>query len=403
MPAFKYTAFDNRGKKKEGIINADSLSVAISSLKEKGLYPDSIEKISENRKNRVFGFLAKKFFRISQRERADVFFQLATLVNTSMPLTEALTIVAEQTSNKRLKAVLIEIRDKVSEGVKFSEALSNFESVFLKQYIKMIEIAEKTGKLPEILFKIAQREEEKSTFNQKIAPVILYPLFVMLFGTGVVIFLLGYVVPKMQKIFESFHKKLPFITRLLVNIGLFINNYMPIILVLTLTLLIVVNFAYFKIKFFRRKIDAFLLKIPIYRKIAVSQFVSNLSFQLDAFIPLVDAVISSSETIGNVIFKEKLLKAADKINEGVAVEKAFKEAGIFDKMLISSIATGRRSGRLPDFIRRIASYYEKKIDLSIKTTLSVLEPLTILILGTVVGFIVMAIMVPLFSINQLVR
>ena len=403
MPAFKYTAFDNRGKKKEGIINADSLSVAISSLKEKGLYPDSIEKISENRKNRVFGFLAKKFFRISQRERADVFFQLATLVNTSMPLTEALTIVAEQTSNKRLKAVLIEIRDKVSEGVKFSEALSNFESVFLKQYIKMIEIAEKTGKLPEILFKIAQREEEKSTFNQKIAPVILYPLFVMLFGTGVVIFLLGYVVPKMQKIFESFHKKLPFITRLLVNIGLFINNYMPIILVLTLTLLIVVNFAYFKIKFFRRKIDAFLLKIPIYRKIAVSQFVSNLSFQLDAFIPLVDAVISSSETIGNVIFKEKLLKAADKINEGVAVEKAFEEAGIFDKMLISSIATGRRSGRLPDFIRRIASYYEKKIDLSIKTTLSVLEPLTILILGTVVGFIVMAIMVPLFSINQLVR
>ena len=403
MPAFKYTAFDNRGKKREGIINADSLSVAISSLKEKGLYPDSIEKISENRKNRVFGFLAKKFFRISQRERADVFFQLATLVNTSMPLTEALTIVAEQTSNKRLKAVLIEIRDKVSEGVKFSEALSNFESVFLKQYIKMIEIAEKTGKLPEILFKIAQREEEKSTFNQKIAPVILYPLFVMLFGTGVVIFLLGYVVPKMQKIFESINKKLPFITRLLVNIGLFINNYMPIILVLTLTLLIVVNFAYFKIKFFRRKIDAFLLKIPIYRKIAVSQFVSNLSFQLDAFIPLVDAVISSSETIGNVIFKEKLLKAADKINEGVAVERAFEETGIFDKMLISSIATGRRSGRLPDFIRRIASYYEKKIDLSIKTTLSVLEPLTILILGTVVGFIVMAIMVPLFSINQLVR
>ena len=403
MPAFKYTAFDNRGKKREGIVNADSLSAAISSLKERGFYPDTIEKVSDKKENRLLGFLAKRFFRVSQRERADVFFQLATLVNTSMPLTEALTVVAEQTSNKRLKAVLIEIRDKVSEGVRFSEALSNFESIFLKQYIKMIEIAEKTGKLSEILFRIAQREEEKSSFNQKVAPVILYPLFVMLFGTGVVIFLLGYVVPKMQKIFESFHKKLPFITRLLVSIGLFINNYMPIILVLILVLLVVVNLAYFKIKFFRRKIDGFLLKIPIYRKIAVSQFVSNLSFQLDAYIPLVDAVISSSETIGNVIFKEKLSKVAEKVNEGVAVERAFEEAGIFDKMFISSIATGRKSGRLPDFIRRIANYYEKKIDLSVKTTLSVLEPLTILVLGTVVGFIVMAIMVPLFSINQLVR
>ncbi len=403
MPAFKYLAFDNRGKKREGIVSADSLSAAISTLKEKGLYPDTIEKVSDNKSDRVFGVIAKRFFRISQRERADVFFQLATLVNTSMPLTEALTVVAEQSSNKRLKAILVEIRDKVSEGVRFSEALSGFEEVFLKQYIKMIEIAERTGKLPEILFKIAQREEERSSFNQKIAPVVLYPLFVMLFGTGVVIFLLGYVVPKMQKIFESFHQKLPFITRLLVNIGVFINNSMPIILILILVFFLLINVAYLKVEVFRKKIDSFLLKIPIYRKVAVSQFVSNLSFQLDAFIPLVDAVISSSETVGNVVFREKLLKVADKINQGMAVEKAFEEAGIFDKMLISSIATGRKSGRLPDFIRRIANYYEKKIDLNIKTTLSVLEPLTILALGTVVGFIVMAIMVPLFSINQLVR
>jgi len=403
MPAFKYIAFDNRGKKREGIVNADSVSAAISTLKEKGFYPDTIEKVSDDRENKLFSFIAEKFFRVSQRERADVFFQLATLVNTSMPLTEALTVVAEETSNKRLKTVLMEIRDKVSEGVRFSEALSNFESIFQKQYIKMIEIAEKTGKLSDILFKIAQREEEKSSFNQKITPVILYPLFVMLFGAGVVIFLLGYVVPKMQKIFESFHKKLPFITRLLVNIGLFINAYMPIILLLILVFVIVINFAYFKIKFFRKKVDGFLLKISIYRKIAVSQFVSNLSFQLDAFIPFVDAIISSSQTIGNVVFREKLLEVAEKVNEGMAVEKAFEESGIFDRMLISSISTGRKSGRLPDFIRRIANYYEKKIDLSIKTMLSVLEPLTILVLGTVVGFIVMAIMVPLFSINQLVR
>ena len=113
--------------------------------------------------------------------------------------------------------------------------------------------------------------------------------------------------------------------------------------------------------------------------------------------------MTSSEAVGNVVFKEKLKAVSEKINEGVPIEKAFEESGLFDKMFVSSVATGRRSGRLPDFIERISVYYEKRIDTAIKTFLSVLEPATILLLGTIVGFIVMAIMVPLFSINQLVK
>ncbi len=403
MPTFRYVAFDKRGRKKEGFLNAESLSVAVSSLKSKGFYPDSIETISGKKTNRLIGFISARLSKVTQRERADVFFQLATLVNTGMPLTESISIVAEQSSNKRLKDALFQIRDKISEGSKFSEALSEFESIFLKQYIKMIEIAEKTGRLAEILFKISQREEGKSSFNQRIAPVILYPSFVLLFGSAVVIFLLGYVVPKMQKIFESFHKQLPFITKLLVNIGIFIKSYFLFILVSFVLFFLAFDIAYLRIQSFRQRIDKFLLKIPIYKSIAVTQFISNLSFQLDAYIPFVDAVISSADAINNVVFKERLLRVAENINQGMAMEKAFEEAKIFDRMFISSIATGRKSGRLPDFIRRIANYYEKKIDLSTKTTLSVLEPLTILILGTVVGFIVMAIMVPLFSINQLIK
>ncbi len=403
MPAFKYIAFDKNGRKKEGVLEAESISIALNSLKGKGLYPESLDTVAEHKKNGLIGILKKSYTRINQRERADVFFQLATLINTGISLTEALGITAEQLPNKKLKSLLLQIKDRVNEGVKFSEALSDFENVFSKSYVRMIEMAERTGKLSEILFKISQREEEKSSFNQKVAPVILYPLFVMLIGFGVVIFLLGYVVPKMEKIFSSFHKKLPFVTRLLVETGLIVKAYLPAILLFILIISILVNIAYLKWGTFRKKVDAMLLKIPIYRKMAVAHFISNLSFQLNAFIPLVDAVLTSSEALGNVIFKDKLKSVAEKINEGVSIEKAFEESNLFDKMFISSMATGRRSGRLPDFVRRISTYYEKKIDTTIKTFLAVLEPATILILGAIVGFIVMAIMIPLFSINQLVR
>ena len=403
MPTFKYIAFDKNGRKKEGVLEAESMSIALSSLKGKGLYPESLDTVAEQKKSGLIGIIKKSYTRINQRDRADVFFQLATLTNTGISLTEALGITAEQSPNKKLKSILLQIKDRVNEGVKFSEALSDFENVFSKSYVRMIEMAERTGKLSDILFKISQREEEKSSFNQKVAPVILYPLFVMLIGFGVVIFLLGYVVPKMEKIFSSFHKKLPFVTRLLVETGLIVKAYLPAILLFILVVSILVNIAYIRWGAFRKKVDAMLLKIPIYRKMAVAHFISNLSFQLDAFIPLVDAVLTSSEALGNVIFKDKLKSVAEKINEGVSIEKAFEESNLFDKMFISSMATGRRSGRLPDFVRRISSYYEKKIDTTIKTFLAVLEPATILILGAIVGFIVMAIMIPLFSINQLVR
>lgn len=403
MPTFKYIAFDKNGRKKEGVLEAESMSIALSSLKGKGLYPESLDTVAEQKKSGLIGIIKKSYTRINQRDRADVFFQLATLINTGISLTEALGITAEQSPNKKLKSILLQIKDRVNEGVKFSEALLDFENVFSKSYVRMIEMAERTGKLSDILFKISQREEEKSSFNQKVAPVILYPLFVMLIGFGVVIFLLGYVVPKMEKIFSSFHKKLPFVTRLLVETGLIVKAYLPAILLFILVVSILVNIAYIRWGAFRKKVDAMLLKIPIYRKMAVAHFISNLSFQLDAFIPLVDAVLTSSEALGNVIFKDKLKSVAEKINEGVSIEKAFEESNLFDKMFISSMATGRRSGRLPDFVRRISSYYEKKIDTTIKTFLAVLEPATILILGAIVGFIVMAIMIPLFSINQLVR
>ncbi len=404
MPFFRYISYDIKGRKKSGTIEAQSKDAALSALKKRGLYPQSIESISEKKEKSSFKSIFNKYtVRISQNERSDMFFQLATLIDTGITLTDALEITAFQSRNKKIKNSLMDVKDKVSEGVKLSSVLYKYEDIFTQGYIKMIEIAEKTGKLADILFKIARREEEKNSFNQQITPVILYPAFILTLGMGIVSFLLVYVVPKMEKIFLSFHKKLPLLTRMLIASGIFIKHYLLIIIVLAVFFIFIIRFLYVKNLNFRTKIDGLLLKISLYRKIVVAQFTSALSFQLNADIKLTEAIINSSYIVRNMVFINKLQDTAQKINTGSPIDKAFKEAKLFDSMFIASLAMGTKTGRLPDFIQRISLYYDKKLSSLLKTTVALVEPVAILFLGLVVGFIVMSIMVPLFNINQLVK
>ncbi len=403
MPTFKYIAYDTKGRKKEGIIEAPSSDIAVAQLKKSGLYTHTLTGISEKKSTTPLSRLLKSHKKVSQKARADMFFQLATLIETGIPLTEALDITAEQSPKAEIRDALKDVKDRVSEGMRLSEALSRHGWLFTETYIRMIEIAEKTGKLAEILFKISTREEEKSSFNQKIAPIVLYPAFVLTLGIGIVGFLLVYVVPKMEKIFASFHKKLPLITRMLIATGIFIKKYLLLILIIIALLAVALRLLYLRVASFRRRIDALLLRIGIYRKVVIAQFTSALAFQLEADIKLVDAIKGSAYVVKNTVFIEKAEEIADKINKGVAIDRAFKESGLFDKMFIASLATGTKSGRLPDFIRRISIYYDKKLSALLKSTISLVEPVAILTLGLIVGFIVMSIMVPLFNINQLVK
>ncbi len=405
MPTFKYTAYDIKSRKKEGTIEAQSKDAATIILKKRGLFPQRLENISSTKKQNLTGSFLSKYTTggISQKNRADMFFQLATLIDTGITLTEALEITAEQSDNNKIKNALKSVKDRVSEGVKLSAALSKYEDIFSTAYVRMIEIAEKTGKLSDILFKIASQEENKSSFNQRIAPVILYPAFILTLGLGIVSFLLAYVVPKMEKIFESFHRKLPFITRLLIASGIFLKHYFVLIIAAILISIVILRLLYKKNSSFKKATDKILLSIPIYRKIATSQFTSALAFQLNADIQLVEAVKNSAYVVKNSVFIDLLEEVAQKINTGVAIDTAFKETNLFDSMFIASLAMGTKTGRLPDFIERISGYYDRKLSALLKTTVALAEPVAILLLGLVVGFIVMSIMVPLFNINQLVK
>ncbi|NOZ83530.1 MAG: type II secretion system F family protein [Epsilonproteobacteria bacterium] len=267
----------------------------------------------------------------------------------------------------------------------------------------MIEIAEKTGSLYKVLFTIANYEENKGALRYKLLSAVAYPAFILSLGAAVVSFLLIYIVPKMQHIFLSLHKSLPTVTKVIIAVGSFMKNYFLESFVFAVVGIVIFRLVYLRVEGFRNTIEKFLLGISAYRKLRIARFSSVLAFQLKAGIPLVDAVRSSYTVISNHLFCKRMEETAENIEGGMAVDKAFEKAGFFDRMFIASINTGQRSGKLSEFIGRMADYYEKDIDKLLKIVVSAAEPAAILFLGVVVGFIVMSIMVPLFDINQLIK
>ena len=401
MPSFKYIAFDKTGRKRSGIIEAEAREHAIISLKNKGLYPTTLIRLSKQ-KSRLKP-LFSRFKRISKEQRAELFFQLATLLDTGIPLVEALRIAANQIQEDYLKNVLLEIKDRVNEGAKFSFALETYLDIFNPIYVQMIKIAEKTGNLSEVLFKIASYEEEENTFRQKIVSALIYPSLILTLGIGVVSFLLVYVIPKMQKIFTSLHKDLPLITKVLIVSGVFLKRYFLLAAIFLTLSILGFKFAYSRCGKLRSSIEKALLRISIYRHFLITRFSTTLAFQLNAGIPLIEAIMQGAKVNKNGIFQHYMRELAQKIKDGAPIDKSFNETGLFDTMFITSIATGQKTGRLPEFIQRMAGYYEKRLELFLNRIVSLAEPVCILFLGLIVGFIVMSIMMPLFDINQLIK
>ena len=403
MGTYQYIAYDAKGRRRKGLVEATSREAAIARLKREGFFPEEVVALTQKQEKKGRRILSLFWKRVRDTDRADMFFQLATLVSSGVSLTQALGIVAEQMENRALKRCLSVVRDRVLEGRRFSEALKDFQDMVGVEYVGMVEIAEKTGRLGEILFKIAEREEKKGTFNQKVAAALAYPAFVLVAGIFVVTFLLAYVIPKIQRIFASFHRDLPVITKLLIYVSEMVRSYLPLMLIVAVVFLFLYRLLLVKVESVRRFQDDMLLKVKLYRKILIFRFVSALSFQIESGIPLVDAIKNSLSVINNVVFADEVMRVVDWIETGGALDKGFEESGLFEPIFIASIAVGQRSGELGRFLKRLSQYYEKRLGYYIDTFVSLVEPAAVLVLGSIVGFIVMAIMIPIFNINQLVR
>lgn len=417
MTVFEYSALTHKGKKRTGIIDADSSLSAISKLRQKNIFPVSISEINSEittnkTKEAISGLIPLSrgvFFgvaRISRSEVAIITRQLATLLSAGFPLTTAVSTLAIQTESKNFQRVLSKIKESIEEGTSFSQALSQYPSIFSSVYINMIHAGESSGTLELVLERLADITEKQEDTRKKIQTSLAYPIMMSITGVVVLIFLITYIVPGIINIFSDMNQQLPAPTRLLISLSAFFQSFWWIVLIIPMIVYVAVYGIRKTVKGLRIT-DSFLLMIPkagkMIKKNAVARFARILGSLLANGVPMLTALDIAKNTTGNSVIKQKITIATEIVKQGGDLGTALDGSMEFPSLAVQMIKVGEKSGRLEQMLEKTAQLFEKETESSLVSMTALLEPLIILLMGSVVGFIVLSICLPIFEMNQLAR
>ncbi len=403
MGAFEYTALDIKGREKTGVLEGDAARQIRQQLRELGLTPLTVEEVKQREARS-----SKKFFKtkISATDLSLITRQWATLVRSGLPVEEALRTVAQQSEKSRLKSMVVGVRSRVMEGHSLASALSDFPHIFSELYRATIEAGEQSGHLEVVLERLADYTETRQQISQKMSQAMIYPVLLTVVAIAVVIGLLTYVVPKIVQVFESIGQELPALTKGLIATSEFLSSN-GIYLLFGL-LFIGVSFSYMmRIEGFRKSYHRFLLRLPLVSRMVKSvnsaRFARTLSIVASSGVPILDGLRISSQVIANLPMREAVLTAANKVREGAAISTALDASKYFPPMTIHLIASGEASGNIENMLERAADSQEREMEALTAGLLGIFEPVLILVMGGVVLLIVLAILLPIFDMNQLVR
>jgi general secretion pathway protein F len=402
MSAFEYKALDPKGKQKKGVIEADSARQVRQQLREKGLAPLAVELTNEKQStNNVF--TSKR--RLSVKELSLLTRQIATLIQSGIPIEETLSAVASQSEKTHVRSMLLAVRAKVLEGYTLADSLAEYPLAFPHLYRSTVAAGEHAGHLDLVLNRLADYTEARQQARQKIQLAAIYPIILCFVAISIVVFLLTYVVPDIIEVFVNNGQELPSLTQGLLAVSDFLGAWGLLIFIL-----LVAGSSAFKFSLRKDTVRfAFhkrLLHMPFIKKISrgsnTSQFASTLSILNSSGVPLVEAMKISSEVISNDCLKESLCEAAQKVSEGGNLHQSLEQTGFFPPMMIHMIASGESSGELDQMLERTATQQESDLQGLIETIVGLFEPLMLLFMGGVVLIIVLAIMLPILNMSNLV-
>ncbi len=409
MAVFEYNALNHSGKKTSGIIDAESIISARSKLRQNNIFPVSIQEIDTETSNKKMSGkmgVINPFFRIRRSETAAITRQLATLLSAGFPLVTAVATLIPQTDSKALQRLLSKIKESIEEGKSFSHSLSQYPSVFSPVYINMINAGESSGTLELVLERLADITEKQEDTRKKIQTSLAYPVLMGITGFAVLIFLITYIVPGIVDIFTDMNQELPPPTRLLISLSSFFQSFWWIILIFPFLIWGTVHII--------RKTpggcyitDNWLLFIPmagrLIKKNASATFSRILGALLANGVPMLTALNIAGNTIGNSVIQKKITSAADIVEQGGDLGDALDGSREFPSLAVQMIKVGEKSGQLEQMLEKTAELFEKETESSLTGLTALLEPVIILIMGAVVGFIVLSICLPIFEMNQLAR
>ncbi|MFD3156353.1 type II secretion system F family protein [Haloimpatiens sp. FM7330] len=396
MPIYEYKVMNSEGNKLKGTFKASNKNEVLAMIEDNNYYPISIEEILEREQQDILQSLKK----VSIKDLYVFCRQFYTMLNAGANISNCINILKEQTENPTLKRSLNEVYEDVQKGVTFSQSLKNQDRVFPELMINMIEAGEVSGKLDVIMNRLASHYERENKINNKIKSAFIYPVILIILSITVVTFLLIFVMPIFVGMFQNSEVSLPLPTRIVLSISTGIKNKWYIILIL-IGLVVVGIKTYAKSVSGKIFFDNLKLNNPITKgtniKIILSRFTRTLSTILYSGIPLVQALEVSSKIIGNKVVEKKILQCRDKVIEGESLAETLKTIEIFPSMLSSMIKIGEESGALDDILEKTATFYDEELDTALKKMTAMIEPLMILIMGVLIGFIVISMLMPMFD------
>lgn len=406
MPIFEYRGLDARGKDVRGIIDADTPRLARTKLKKTGVFPTEVqETMTERRGSRRDLSLTYWIKRVRIQDVSVMTRQLATLVGAGLALVPALNSLTNQVENPTLKKVVSQIRERVKEGSSLSDALREFPRVFSNLYVNMVAAGESSGALDIVLIRLADFTENQVKLRNRVLAALIYPILMVFLASAAVAFLMIRVVPRILELFEDWGRALPLPTVILLDITSFFKTYGWVVL-LGLVGALLVTLFYFRTERGRFFFDRLILRVPIFgrltRIIATTRFSRTLGTLLASSIPLLRAMNIVKNIVNNRVIAEAIENSQESIVEGQSIAAPLARSGVFPPMVTDMIAIGENSGQLEHMLLKVSDAYDNQIETTVSGLTSILEPFLILIMGGVVLFIVLAVLLPIFEMNQMV-
>ncbi|MEJ2515233.1 MAG: type II secretion system inner membrane protein GspF [Gammaproteobacteria bacterium] len=403
MGAFEYVAVDQSGRQQKGVLEGDTARQVRYLLRERGLLPMEISEVAESDQRRGFSFSLRRG--ISAADLALVTRQLATLVRSGMPLEETLLAVGQQSEKPRLKSILLGVRSRVMEGYTLADGLAEFPHAFPEIYRATVAAGEQSGHLDPVLERLADYTENRQQLRQRVSHALIYPIILTILSVLIVSGLLVYVVPKVVGVFENTGQEIPIFTRILINLSDFLREWGLWLLGL-LALGVFLFRRALRRPGFRRRWHRFLLRLPVIgrlvRGINTARFTRTLSILAGSGVPVLEALRIAGDVIVNLPMRDAVEETAVRVREGAPLGRSLGASRLFPPMTMHLISSGEASGELETMLERAAANQEREVDSLVGAMLSILEPVLILLMGALVLAIVMAILLPIFQLNQLV-
>ncbi|HIJ95345.1 MAG TPA: type II secretion system inner membrane protein GspF [Desulfuromonadales bacterium] len=403
MPTYRYKAYSSSGASVSGSLEAESERMAMQQLKGKGLLPrELLESGGIDQGSSSFSFRRG----VSAEDLSLFTRRLATLVASSVPLFEAMGSLCEQEENGPLRQALVRVKERIAEGMSLSRALAGEPKIFGESYVSMVAAGEAGGALDAVLERLADFLEEQEQVRSKVTSALSYPILMVLVGGGVMVFLLTVVIPRIVSIFEDSKAALPFITIALIKVSHFLRGWWWLLAALMIATVPLYKKAMLRDDL-RLKRDELLLKLPLaggmLQRLILSRFARVLGLLLASGVPIMRALDITGEVVVNRVYRAYLRGVMEEVAQGGSLSGSLKKSPLFPPLLVHLAGVGEKGGNLDQMLVKAGVTYEREFSARLTRLMGLMEPLLVLAMGLAVGIVVLAVLLPIFELNQLIK